>query len=171
MHRALPIARGLVRGRRLAECVGIRGREARALGVEPSLELDCLGEMHTVEQRPTVDRGGLLDVAVGQQALELFDVSRDPLAVESQFVARTQDHVIAQGRAQDVQRVGEQRSGTICGGLRPECGRDLLTRDGPAARGGEHGEQRQPVSAGAATDDWSVRSVDRGRPQQSDRDQ
>ena len=150
-HRARRLARFSASPRQRFARADISVIEARALGVEPALEFACVTQVKSVQQWTAIQCDSALEVSLIQQLLELNDVAGDVIDVQSQVVASGADSVLAQSRAQDVQRVGQLAAGAVAWTLRPQQRNDLVAAHALAVRSGQNGEERQAMALRGTT--------------------
>jgi hypothetical protein len=108
----------------------------------PPLEVRGVGEAEAVEERAAVERGGALELAASQRALELDDVGAHHVAVQPDVAGRHDERVRAERAPEPVELLGEVVARVVRGFVRPEVEQQLLPAHPPLARA-EAGQQRQ----------------------------
>jgi hypothetical protein len=120
-----------------------------------------------VEERTVVEPGRGVQVTLVLQPLELGDVARNQIEVEPEVVARGDDGLLAQGAAEEVERVGEEAAAAVGVGLGPEKGEELVAAQGPPA--GEEREQGELTAARGPAGYGRARPLHRGATQELER--
>ena len=104
------------------------------------------------------DRG--FGVIPGERRLELPEIAGQPVGIESEIVAGAEHRVIAQGRAEDVERLAQQVPGIVAAALGPEIGDQLVPAEGSGVFDCQQGQQRDALTHAGSTGDGPVRTVE-----------
>jgi hypothetical protein len=142
-------------------------RQAGPLGVQPVPELPAVGQVESVEERAGVGPNRGLQPILVQQALELADVGRHALRIEPEVVPGDQEHLLAEGAAQQVERIGEQAAAAVGVGLGPEERKDLVTAERPPPC--QEGQEGELPAARGAPGHRDAGALDRGATQELER--
>ena len=140
--------RAVIASRRCGRCealdrpLGPR-RQARALGVDPVLELRRVAQKEPVEEGAGVEGGGALGVPSIERLFELPGVGAQRRRVEAQL-ARTEEQVVGcQVAAEGVQGLVQEMTCLVGAALRPEVAEELVAADAPFPSGSEERKQSQ----------------------------
>ena len=104
------------------------------------------------------DRG--LGVVPGERRLELPEIAGQPVGIQPEVVAGAEHRVLAQGRAEDVERLAKQVPGIVGAALGPEIGDQLVPAERAGMLDGQEGEQRDALPQGGSTGYRAVRAVE-----------
>jgi hypothetical protein len=121
--------------------------ESHALEIEPAFEFRRLGYVEPFQQVPAVAVHRPGEISGRQRRLELGYVGGKSRFHDGQlFIAPADDHLVAQGLAQEVDRPAERRPGMTLVQLRPEHAEQGVTPVKAAGSGnGEVSQQRQSL--------------------------
>ena len=145
---------------RLFECRRVPARKVRALTLGPPLELLRPRQMEAVEKRPVVQPEGPLEVVPAERRLELPEVAGQALGIQAEIVAGAEYGMLAQGRAEDVERLAEQVAGVGGAALGPEEGEQLVATERTGMLHGQQREQGDALPQGGPAGDGAVRTVE-----------
>ena len=110
-------------------------RQARALGVDPVLELRRVAQKESVQERTSVEGDGALGVSLIEGLLELPRVGAQRRWVNAQL-ARAEEQVVGrQVAAEGVQGLVQEMTCLVGTALRPEVAEELVTAHAPFPSG------------------------------------
>ena len=122
--------------------------------------------METVEEGPVVhpDRG--LQVVTGEGRLELPEIAGQSGRVEAKVVAGAEHRIIAQRRAEDVERIAKLVAGVAGVALGPELGDQSVAAEWAGVLHRQQGEQGDALPQGRPTGYGAVGAIERSAAKQ-----
>jgi hypothetical protein len=116
--------------------------------------------MEAAEERAVVDAHCGFKVAPAKCRLEFPEIAAEPVRTQSEVVAAAEHRFLAQGRAEDVERLAKQVAGIAGGALGPEIGDELVAAERSGMLNGQKSQERDALAQRGATDYRAVRALE-----------
>src|SRR5262245_8609482 len=101
--------------------------------------------MESAEKRPVVHADRLLEVGPSKRCLEVPEVAAPVIGVQTEVVPGAEHRVLAQSRAENVERRAKLVAGLGAAALGPEIREQLVATERAGVLDGENCEQREAV--------------------------
>ena len=137
-----------------------------ANGIGPALELARLRHVEPVEKGSGVASYGPWQITRVQGSLEFHEIAIDAIEVEAEIVRDGDDDVVAERGSENVGRVGEEVTGALGVGLRPQHRNQLVATYRASPRGSECDENGQPPALRGAGRYLALRIAERRASEQ-----
>jgi hypothetical protein len=108
----------------------------------------------------------MLPLASIHRRLEVGDVSRDVIAIQTDILTGSREGVAAQRLVDSVDRIGQQPSSALSIGVRPEEGDELVATSIETSRGREERQERESVALRRTSGDRAGRRDERWSTEQ-----